>query len=411
MQRVIAVSWLGLACALACGPSEPRARAARDAFGLALERGDRVAALAAVEDLRAALPDTANALRELAAALVRAGSASDAIWLLESGVRRFPERDDLRIALAHVALLLANPTLAREAAGGVAPESEHHPYALLARAQAELELGDLEEALRVLARAEELYPDRFEARLARIGTLMKERRHTDARAAAEAFQRDLERGVEPDRELARRLAIALAQLRAHQGEPAEAIASLDAWLTEYPVDVAVWQALVQVSLQQNESRRALERVERALAGEDAPPELHAAAARIHVALGDDASAERSLRAYIEKVGSPAAYVPLVVHYSERDDAASAVALLDEAVEHYPEEASLHLLRAESLLAAARAGDARGAVERYLATTFEGDPQSEYLLARLDLAEGRVEQAAARLAVVMPRLDRASTQFW
>jgi tetratricopeptide (TPR) repeat protein len=102
---------------------------------------------------------------------------------LEQAVRRHTDRDDLRLALARVALILGNPSLANEAVLPVAPASEQHPFALILRAQAELNLGDLERALATLAEAERLYPERPEARLVRISTLLSERRQDEARNA------------------------------------------------------------------------------------------------------------------------------------------------------------------------------------------------------------------------------------
>jgi predicted Zn-dependent protease len=117
----------------------------------AIQQGDRSDALEAVGELRKALPESPEALLELAQLTVQAGDAPRAGWQLEEAVRRFPERDDLRIALARVALVLGNPSQTREAVLAIAPASEQHAPALVLRAQAELQLGDLERALATLA--------------------------------------------------------------------------------------------------------------------------------------------------------------------------------------------------------------------------------------------------------------------
>ncbi|MBW1885383.1 MAG: hypothetical protein JRJ58_17750, partial [Deltaproteobacteria bacterium] len=94
---------LGIALAPACTPPEERADAAREAVARAVERGDRTAALDAIEDVHASLPDTPDALLEVSRLRIRAGDAPLAAWLLESGMRRYPDRDDVRLALANVA--------------------------------------------------------------------------------------------------------------------------------------------------------------------------------------------------------------------------------------------------------------------------------------------------------------------
>ncbi len=138
---------LGIVLALACTPPGERAEQAREAVGESIARGDREAALSAIDTLRDVAADAADAQLELAQLLVRAGNAPEAGWLLEDAVRRHPERADVALALARVSLLLGNPARARKVADGIAPEAEQHADALVLRAQAELQLGDLERAL------------------------------------------------------------------------------------------------------------------------------------------------------------------------------------------------------------------------------------------------------------------------
>jgi tetratricopeptide (TPR) repeat protein len=395
----------------ACSSPEEKAERAREAFAQALEQGDRAAALAAVDDLRASLPETADALLEVAQLRVRAGNAPDAGWLLEEGVRRYPERDDLRLALGRVALLLGNPSLAREAVAPVAPGSEEHAAALVTRAQAELNLGDLEQALETLADAERLYPDRPEARLVRISTLLSERRQEEARAAIEEARAALAEDDQEMQALRRRLDVALAQIQAQQGDPESAAATLTGMVEADPADLLAWQALVQVLAQQERAEEALSLLEAALAAEEPPVQLFAVAAQVHAALGHDAEAEAALRGYVERLDSAAAYLPLVDFYSARDDAEATLAVLEEAVARFPEEPTLLLLQVEALLATNRSEEVRTALARFRNATFDGDPQIDYLRARLELAEGNPAAAAERLTKLAPRLDRAATQFW
>ena len=66
MRTVVLIAIVALGVGVACTPPEERAEEAREAIRQGLERGDRSAALDAVEDLRESLPDTADSLLEVA---------------------------------------------------------------------------------------------------------------------------------------------------------------------------------------------------------------------------------------------------------------------------------------------------------------------------------------------------------
>jgi tetratricopeptide (TPR) repeat protein len=176
-------------------------------------------------------------------------------------------------------------------------------------------------------------------------------------------------------------------------------------------DLMAWQALIRVLAQDERAEEALARVEAALAADAPAAQLHALAAQMHAALGHDEAAEAALRTYAEGSDAAAAYQPLVSFHSARGDAEATLTVLDEALARFPDEAALHLQRAEALLAAERVDEAREERRRFRGATFNGDPQVEYLDARLALAEGDAEDAADRLTKLAPQLDRASTQFW
>jgi tetratricopeptide (TPR) repeat protein len=404
----LAILGIGL---FSCTPPEERAEQSREAIRLAVEQGDRAAALDAVESLRESLADSPDSLLEVAQLLVQSGDAPRAGWLLEEGVQRFPDRNDLRLALARVSLLLGNPSRAREVAIPVAPGSEQHAAALITRAQAELNLGDLEQALATLAQAEELYPDQPEARLVRISTLLSEHRQDEARAAIEEARGALEGEEEETVALRRRLDLTLAQIQAQQGDPETALATLQSMVESDLADVLAWRALVQVLAQQERVEEVLPKLTAALAAEEPVTDLYALVAQVQAMLGREDEAEAALRTFMTRSESPAAVLPLVELHSARGDAEAARAVLDEALERYPEEATLRLLRTETLLAQEQLGEARAESARFRDATFEGDPQVEYLQARLDLADGNARGAADRLRKLAPQLDRAATQFW
>ena len=400
-----------LTLALACTPPEERAELAREAVNEAIAHGDRQAALEAIGELRGDTPDTADAQLERAQLFVRAGNAPEASWLLETAARQHPDRADLALALARVSLLLGNPARAREVADAIAPEAEQHADALVLRAQSELALGDLERALATLGEAERLYPERPEARFVRIATLLSEDKKEEARALVEEMRADLAGGDDTSVALRRRLDLTLAQLQAEQGETEAALVEIDALLESDAVDLMAWQALVQVLSKAKRAEEALARVEAALATDTPPAELHALAAQLHASLGHEDEAEAALRTYARVGSSAAVYQPLVSLHSARGDVAATLAVLDEALARFPDEATLRLQRSEALLFDERVDEARAEQRRFADATFDGDPQIEYLAARLALAEGDAAGAATRLAELAPRLDRASTQFW
>jgi len=406
-----AVISLGAALLAACTSDEQGEEGPRDALKQALERADRWAALAAIDELSEILPDTPESVLEIAQLRVTAGDAPRAGWLLEEAVRRFPERDGLRLALARVALLLGNPSLAHEALAPVAPDSELHADALITRAQAELNLGDLERALETLAEAERLYPDRPEVRLVRIATLLSEQRPDEARAAVEEARAALIGDDNEQRERRHRLDVTLAQIQAQQGEPDTAIETLKQIIATEPSDVLTWQALLQILAQQDRGEEGLALLEDALQADPLPVDLYPLAAQLHAALGDPAAAEAALRSHVTHAESAAAYFPLVNFHSDRDDAAATAAVLAEAIAKFPEEPMLRMLYTETLLAQQRVDDARAELQRFAESTFDGDPQIDYLRARIALADGNAEGAVASLTELAPRLDRAATQFW
>jgi tetratricopeptide (TPR) repeat protein len=400
-----------LIAAVACGSAEDRAEDARERVRDALARGDRRAAIESIDDLRAALPESPEALVEVAQLQVQSGSAPDAGWLLEEAVRRYPENDELRLTLGRVALLLGNPALAREAVLPVASESEQHPGALVVRAQAELNLGSLDQALETLAEAEKLYPDRPEARLVRISTLLQDKRRDEALAAI-AEARAAQLGDDEESEaIRRRLDLTLAQIEAAQGEADAALRTLDTMIEANPADLHAWRLLAQVLMREERSEEALARIDAALAEDEAAVGLNALAAEVHAARGDPDEAVAALNRFVARSDSAAAYLPLVSYHSVREDAEATADVLTEAVSRYPEEPTLRLLYAETLLAQGKLDAARAQMDRFRDLTFEGDPQVDYLIARVELAEGDADTAARRLRALAPKLDRASTQFW
>jgi tetratricopeptide (TPR) repeat protein len=400
---------LGIAALLlACSSPEERAEQARADARQALSRGERSAALEAIEVLRASQVDTPEALLETVSLLVGAGEAPQAVWLLEEGVARFPEADRLELALGRVALLVNDPGRARAAAERIGPDSEAHPQALVLRAQAQIELGDLEAGLATLTRAETLYPEQAGLRLPRVTALWQEQRYAEAREAlleARASTRDA-----ADLASLRRLQIALYGAQAREGEVEEAIAGVRTLVDEVPEDVAGWSALVQLLALAGRPQEGRDLLLAAIAEDPERYGLYPTLSAIHARLGEEEEAERVWLELLERQPSPSVYLTLATFLTARERAEEALARLDDALARYAGEPMLLAARAETLIDLDRTQAARSAVAA-LREAAPWDPTGEFLTARVELAEGDASAAVARLSKLIPEYDNAGSQFW
>jgi tetratricopeptide (TPR) repeat protein len=400
-----------LAAALVgCPSTEEQIAEARKAVPEALARGDRSAAREVVASLGTAVPDDPAKLIEMAEVLVQAGEAPRALWVLEAGAQRFPERADVLLALASVSLGLANPALARSAAARVPEDAPEHADALLLQAQAELALGQLDTALALLKDAEQRYPDRPASRLVRIATLTTERRNDEARLAVDEAIAAV--AGDPDRvELERTFRRVQAQIQLQQGELEPALATLRQLVATDPKDVASWQLLAQGLAADDRADEAVALLEANLEGDAPSLELYGLLAPLYAASGQDREAEEALRAYAAHSDSPAAVQPLVRYLAERGEAAAVEQTIREAIERFPEEPQLYVMHVESALELGDLAAAETAAQAHDALPNALDASREYLEARLELARGDAAAAAGRLQKLAPELDLASTQFW
>jgi tetratricopeptide (TPR) repeat protein len=403
MLRAAASCAAILVVASACGWSEDPAGSIRRAQQ-ALADGDLAGARAELRVLGESAPESGDELLALAELLLRANEAPRALWLLEAGVERFPERDDLKVALARAALVVGNAVRARAAVAAISPQSAEHLQALLIRAHAQLALGDLEAALATLATAERLYPDSSEARAARIGTLLSERRLDEAAQVIETV-----RGSATGDE-AISLSLLAARVEAARGDPAAAVTRLSEAHDRHPDNVAVLDALVTAQLQLERAQAAVELVDAAIERDPEQAALHAIAARAHLRGGAFELAEQSLRRYAELSHLPVGYVPLAQFYLDRGRPEDAAAANAAAVDRFPDETAPRVWLTESLIDRGDLDRARGEL-RALSRLAADDPQLAYLRARLDLAAGDAEAAAEQLRGLVSVLDRAHTQYW
>ena len=407
MRRSVSL-WLSLALACsACSSREERGEQAREQARDAIARGSRNEALAALAELRANQPDTPRAIEEYAALLVAAGGAPEAVWVLEDAVRRFDDQP-LKLALAGVLLIVSDAARARDIAAKVPADAPEHARALILRARAELELGDLDTALATFREVERTYPDQPGVRLPRIATLLEQRRFDEARNAILDARKASSDSA--DVSALRHLEANLYLQQARSGDLAAATAGVQRLVDEAPDDAALWAALVPLLFADRKHEHARDLVAAALAADPDRFALYGIAASIEHALGRREQAEASLRAWIERAPSPTGYSALARLQSEYGDDATALATLERGIAEFPSDRMLPVARVETLLGAERVGDAEAAIAPLASGAI--DPRHlELLRARIDLARGDARAARSRLERLVPELDDATSQFW
>lgn len=396
---------LVLVLALGCAPGDEAAERAREDLRTALDSGDRGAALLALEDLRESLPDTPEAAVEIASSMVAVAEGAGAVWFLQDALERFPEDDNVRIALAQAALLTNDPSLAHLALEPIGPDSRHHVEALLVRARAQLDLGDLEGALELMRETERLYPERPEARFAQITTLISEQRFDAARELVE----EAKRAAHSDTQR-RQFDLLTAHIQIQQGAPQEAIDTLRPLAEGDPSDVRVWSALNQLYLRTARGAEARELLRAVLDARPDQVHLQALLAQVYAVEGELELAERSLRVFAERAESPTGYSLLAQLHAQAGNVEGVLGALDEGLKRFPDSRPLRLMAAEALIGAGKLEEARAAVGRYGALVREDDPRLDLLEGRLELASGEIEAAHARLERVAPELDTAAAQY-
>src|SRR5215831_19350284 len=408
-------------CLAACAPSEEDARGQAQA---ALARGDRSAAIEAIEALEKAQGDAPEARLEQSELWIRAGEAPRAVWRLEQGVARFGDRTDLRLALANAALLVGDAARAASIAREIPESAAEHPEALLVRARAEIALGELDAGLAAFEQAEQERPAEAELRVPRIAALLDERRYTEARAAIDAAYARFP--DEAARAPLRAQELLLLQVRAqdalHLAQRGDADAasraqreideSLDGLLglaRAAPDDASIWQALTLLAIPAGRVERAEPALRAALEENEGRALLRPLLAALAVARGDDAGGEALLRDAV-RADTGGARVALVRFLASRGRSVDAIALLEEGLAQRPDDADLRFALAELRLDAGRADEAADAASRFEKLR-PGTPQSLLLRARLALARGDASGARAQLEHLAPELDTAATQYW
>ena len=395
---------------LACPSPEERAERARADAREALARGDRGAALGALEVLRELRAETSADPLELAQLLVQAGEAPQAVWLLEEAVRESPERDELRIALAQAALLVGDAAAARDALDPIGEDSEKHAE----RARAS-------RAGRAPARR--LRSGRGHARAGRTALSRPGRgpagadRHVAARAPPRRGAARARRGAGAGgrRRAGRRVApvrdrAPLRGGRARQTPtPRSPVCARSS--RKSPTTRSAWQALAQVMLRAGRLEEVTKELKSALERDPEHAELLPILASLHRAGNRPEEARRALRELVERSPSPTAYLALARHHSAQAGRRGHARGVRRGA-----RASSPTIRCSSARAPRRCSPPGRSSPRARrsATTQRASrtTPTRSTCARVSSWPTATPAAAAeRLERLVPRLDRSWTQHW
>lgn len=213
----------------------------------------------------------------------------------------------------------------------------------------------------------------------------------------ERAREDLNRYLErvPDHIGARKM---LASAYLQLGEPRQALSVLEPAFKRAGGDYKVLALLGAAYIRTGDRVRATALLEQAAALSGGAPEVIAELASIHFASGQPERALEELGAAFEKDPNPArSGMMLATMLLRSGRAADAVRITDRLIEHAPNSLTLLNLRAMAQLGMGDSTAARTTFERALTV----DPSflvAHVNLAKLDLVEGRPQQALERLSV-------------
>jgi predicted Zn-dependent protease len=407
MPRGCAILLL-LALLHACAPDERRADAGRERFERALAEEDVREALEAVDDLKTALPDTAQSQLELASLLMRVGEASQALWLLDAATKRHPQSTVLKIGLAEVALTLGDPSTALRTLAPVAPDDPAIARVLVLRANAHIDLGDLEAGLSLYEAAEEQFPEDFALRKMHFEVLRREKSFELALALLDEASA-LETLTDAQR---RWIELGHVDVLNDQGQREAALRKLESRIAQHPDDGEAWRRRTDILLAEGRAEEVATELARAVEKDPELLDLYAMLADAERARGDEAAAEEVLRELVRRDPDPHAFGLLARHLHEAGRTDEGAAVLAEALEARGVRASLelHYLYVAMLLSAGREEVAREQFEEFR-RRHPRNPRVDYLRARFALAEGDTKTAIPLLKRVASQLDRSDVQHW
>jgi tetratricopeptide (TPR) repeat protein len=235
---------------------------------LLLSRGDKAAALAALEQAELAIPDDLDILTVHARVLYRIGRHEDAAELLATALGKAPERWRDRALLGDIERVRGDLPAALEQLDRVIAAQPHDMWSLSSRAAVYLAMGETEQAEQDLRRCLDTGPcDLFSLRILR-NLLISQRRYTEA---VTAFHDAIDR-CSATQEMLREYGETLRQA----GRYADAREILDEALWKDPQDEWTRRAMGWLLLDMHQPKEALANFELAAQSSQDPAAWHEA---------------------------------------------------------------------------------------------------------------------------------------
>ncbi len=405
---ILLLSW----CWLACSSPEERAERERATARDAIAKGQRAEALAAIERLREAQPDDPSSFGSYAQLLIQAGEAPRAAWEVEQELRRAPERNELRIMLANILLLVNDPHRALEIVSKIPESAPQHAQGMLISGRAEHQLGNAEVGNHWFDEVERRYPDYFVARLARLNSLIEENRSEEASALLAQLKAAVAGKPPEDSDW---IQVHLAELglydfQVRSGFAAAAQPGIERLLAEDSEDATAWTLLARAYEMQQRPLEGLERVRKALAEDPDRLWLYPILIEGYAKLGDAAQQSELLQQYAERSGRADALIMLAQRHALDGEREAALTTFERAIEQHPADPLIHFALGETRLNFDRIPEAEASLARFRELAPD-DPRGEYLKGRIQLAKGELAAGRDTLTAIVPEFDTAVSQYW
>jgi tetratricopeptide (TPR) repeat protein len=378
----------------------------RKRYRKAVAAQDSAAARSAVDALEAALPKSPDTAAELSRMWAAIGETNRARWLLEQAVERDPDHYELLLGLAETSLNVGDAVGALETLGRMPETAPRYPYALLLRARAEIQLGDLERGLATLEAAETRFPETEGFWVERIQVLQLEKRETEALELLRSKQRGQDLPAEQRAWLDLHEAALVGATEGHEAE----LELLDRMLVNDPTSGDVLQRRTAILLASGHADAALPALEAAVVQAPEADGLHSLLAGARLSQGDGEGAEQALRGALEARPGMANASQLALFLYQQGRAGEGAAILGQTIDASDASPGVELLYLQvAMLIEAGELERAGRLFEAFQRAYPANPRVDYLRARFDLERGDAESAARRLTEVVSRLDRSDVK--
>jgi len=320
----LALVWTPIGCGGDVGTAMTEVRALQDAGQFT----------ASVDELRRILVESPNlpeANYRLGVALAQTGDPSRAVWPLQKASESTEYQTPATLLLASVQFRLTNFEESIRAANRLLEIDQNHRAALTIRAQANLGIHHLDEALEDTTRLVASYPDDYQLFAVHATVLAEMGRTEEAEAAQFRIKEMSEASGDP--RIAGRGCLAPPLFAKNNLEDVERAEELyNDCASKYPADAFVITHIAGFFDSIGKTERATELIRTAMATAPEDLSLHAALANRLAQRGDTAEAEVVLKNAADQFGTVSAWKMLVGHYRRQQNPARALEAIEKVVE-------------------------------------------------------------------------------